>query len=291
MNTDHSEKSYYFTARLANNIWFSCLLIFAILLTRQIFLMLFNGHVSTIELSQFLAALMLSISWLSFKPAENISNLRSNADSSIFHFQNELYSETTKLRMIELQRYHMISQEYIFPFSYLCQIYHLLNLKHLESVHSFSLNNLKIIKVSEFKPTASGGLIKFQTALESPLNSLRIWRQSLVEVDLILHTPYTVELNIPAYNDKRIIVIFNILPLEKGEHKLLIDIYSNLAWPKPVLQLLLHLASCVTVFEDLPYLRKLAAKNLERLVCSNNISDHDTMRLFKRFAELYGAGA
>ena len=113
----------------------------------------------------------------------------------------------------------MISQEYILPFPYLCQIYHLLNLKHLETVHNFSLNNLKIFQISHFQPTSTGGIIKFQTILDSPANPLRIWRQPIVEVDLILHTPYTVELSIPVYNNKRIIVLFILI------YK--IDVYRN----------------------------------------------------------------
>jgi hypothetical protein len=191
--------------------------------------------------------------------------------------------------MLELQDQHMISQEYILPFPYICQIYHLLNLKHLETIHNFSLNNLKVIGVSQLQPTPIGGMVKFQTVLDSPVNALRIWRQPIVEVGLILHNPYTVELCIPVYNDKYIIVIFNVLPLSNNEHKFYIDIYSNLEWPKPLLQILLHFASCLTLFEDLPYLRKLAQINIYRLANLSRVSNHETMWLFKRFVELYGS--
>jgi hypothetical protein len=167
----------------------------------------------------------------------------------------------------------------------------LLNLKHLENVHSFSLNNLKIVKVTEFEPTAIGGQIKFQTILESPFNALRIWRQPIVEVILTLHTPYTVELNIPVYNDRRIIVMFHALPLNETEHKLFIEIYSDLNWPKPLLQILLHFASCLTLLEDLPYLRKLAQRNIHRLVNLSTLPAHETMLLYRRFVELHGANA
>jgi hypothetical protein len=184
----------------------------------------------------------------------------------------------------------MISQEYILPFPYLCQIYHLLNLKHLETVHSFSLNNLRVVNISYFQPTAIGGIIKFETLLDSPVNPLRIWRQPTVEVDLILHTPYTVELSIPVYNHKRIFVIFSALPLNQTEHQFFIDIYSDLDWPKPLLQVILHFASCLTIFEDLPYLRALADRNIERLFNLNLASNHESMLLFKRFVELYGTG-
>ncbi|WP_201027275.1 hypothetical protein, partial [Salmonella enterica] len=134
----------------------------------------------------------------------------------------------------------MIGQEYTLPFPYICQIYHLLNLKHLETIHKFSLNNLKVINVSHYQATNSGGIIKFQTVLDSPINPLRMWRQPIVEVDLILHNPYTVELSIPVYNEKRITVIFNALPLTETEHQFFINIYSDLKWPRPLLQIILH---------------------------------------------------
>lgn len=289
MNPHQPEEYSIFIAKLQNNIWLSCLLISTATIVSSIFTAWSDRCLSAVELSQLLAISVITASWLYFKPVEHVSDANSGANLSKLCSQGGPYLDTTRARMTELQNYHMISQEYVFPFPYLCQIYHLLNLKHLEEVHSFSLSNLKIIKVSNFVPTAIGGVMKFQTALESPLNTLRIWRQPLVEVDLILHTPYTIELNIPAYNDKRIIVIFNILPLKDAEHKLFIDIYSNLSWPKPILQTLLHLASCLTVVEDLPYLQKLAEKNLDRVVRLSRIPDHDTMQLFKRFAELYGS--
>jgi len=190
--------------------------------------------------------------------------------------------------MLQLEKYHLISQEYLLPIPYLCQIYHLLNLKHLESIHSLSLNGLKIIDVSQFEKTAIGGVIRFQTVLESPLNLLRIWRQPIVEVELTLHTPYTVELSIPIYGNKNITVIFNILPMSDNDHKLFIDIYSNVIFPRPLLQIVLHLASSLTLLEDLPYLRKLAKGKIHR---SSKVDQgsHHTMQLFERFAELYGS--
>jgi len=295
MNT-HPENSLLATAKLSNSIWYSSLITFLVIIISSAYVALSDHYLSLPEFSQLLTIAAIFTSWLFFKPFENISYISAN---NFLNFnqpesaspQHQIYTGITKSRMTELQAYHMISQEYIFPFPYLCQIYHLLNLKHLEEVHHFSLSNLKIINVSDFQPTTIGGAMKFQTILESSFNTLRIWRQPLVEVDLILHTPYTVELNIPAYNNKKIVVIFNVLPLNATEHKLFIDIYSNLSWPKPILQTILHFAACLTVFEDLPYLRKLAEKNLDRIVRRSRIPDHDTMQLFKRFAELYGSGA
>lgn len=296
MNT-RSEESLFSIARLLNTIWYFSLTLFFVIITSSIYVDLADSHLSSAEFSQLLATSTIFMSWLFFKPVEHVDQQRSRSFLKLHQYsdsmspQNQLYAGITKSRMAELQSYHMISQEYVFPFPYLCQIYHLLNLKHLEKVHHFSLSNLKIINVSDFRPTMIGGAMKFQTVLESSFNTLRIWRQPLVEVDLVLHTPYTVELNIPAYNNKRIVVIFNVLPLNAAEHKLFIDIYSNLSWPKPILQAILHLAACLTVFEDLPYLRKLAGKNLDRIVRRRRIPNHDTMQLFKRYSELYGSGA
>jgi hypothetical protein len=199
-------------------------------------------------------------------------------------------SQAIEARMTELKDDHLISQRYFFPFPYLCQIYHLLNLKHLENVHGFSLNNLEILKVSHFHSSEVGGTIRFQTILRSPFNILRLWRQPIVEVDLILHDPYTVELRIPIYRDKQVTVLFNVIPLQNRGHELFIDIYSSLSRFKPLLKLVFHFASCLTVWEDLPYIRKLAERNLKRLIELNKVSNHETMQLFKRFTELYGVG-
>lgn len=284
--------------KVMDRLWVSSIVILGVGIVVRALGAIADGHFSVVEISQLFLATVIFFSWLYFKPLESVKYVNPDHILPGCHTplkarssRDELYSSTTQTRMAELEDYHMISQEYIFPFPYLCQIYHLLNLKHLEDVHHFSLSNLKIVKVSEFQPTAIGGMMRFQTMLESPLNTLRVWRQPLVEVDLILHTPYTVELNIPAYNNKRVVVIFNVCPLTETEHKLQIDIYSNLEWPKPILQLLFHMASCLTVFEDLPYLRRLAERKLDRLLHPTRYPNHETMLLFRRFAELYGATA
>jgi hypothetical protein len=200
-----------------------------------------------------------------------------------------VYFHRTEARMLQLEKYHKISQEYILPIPYLCQVYHLLNLKHLELVHNLSLKGLKVGNVSQFEETTNGGSVKFKTTLNHSINILRMWRQPVVEAELTLHTPYTIELKVPVYRGRKIAIIFNMLPLGDNIHKLFIDIYSDLIFPKPILQLLLHCASCITLFEDLPYLHKLADSNLHRKVKSNKVSNCDTMKLFKRFVDLYGS--
>ncbi|HEY9695343.1 MAG TPA: hypothetical protein V6D15_24345 [Oculatellaceae cyanobacterium] len=252
-----------------------------------------DGYLSPVEILNLLTASFFFLSWLSLKPEPSLAT--DNVDTlteyipNLNSAQQGGYAEAVQARMLELHEYHMIRQEYLLPFPYLCQIYHLLNLKHLETIHGFSLNNLKVIQVSNVQPTTVGGMVKFQTVLDSPFNVLRIWRQPIVEVQLVLHTPYTVELNIPVYNNKRIVVIFNVIPLTETEHKFLIDIYSNIPCPKFFLQVILHFASCLTLFEDLPYLKKLAQTHKDRLVNSSKHSHQDTMWLFKRFVDLYGS--
>ncbi|WP_341524565.1 hypothetical protein WKK05_18175 [Nostoc sp. UHCC 0302] len=242
-----------------------------------------DGYLSPIEIFQLFTTFFFFISWLYLKPSESFSS------NDLEPSQYQEYLNRTQANKLKLKNRHMISQEYILPFPYLCQIYHLLSLKHLETVHSFSLNNLRIVSISHFQATDFGGTIKFQTLLDSPVNPLRIWRQPIVEVDLILHSPYTIELNIPVYDNKRIVVIFHAFPLNDMEHQFFIDIYSDLEWPKPILQIILHFASCLTLFEDLPYLRALAEKNIGRLFKLGKTSNHETALLFNRFVELYGS--
>ncbi|MDZ8184021.1 MAG: hypothetical protein RMX96_04055 [Nostoc sp. ChiSLP02] len=242
-----------------------------------------DGYVSSVEVFQLFTASFFFFSWIYLKPEESFTS----KDFTPSQYQE--YLSRIQAEKLKIKKLHMISQEYILPFPYICQIYHLLSLKHLETIHKFSLNNLKILSVSKFQNTNIGGIIKFQTILDSPANPLRIWRQPIVEVDLILHSPYTVELSIPVYNNKRIIVIFHVFPLSDSEHQFFIDIYSDLEWPKPLLQIILHFAACLTLFEDLPYLRTLAERKIERLFNSNRASTHETALLFKRFVELYGS--
>jgi hypothetical protein len=253
-----------------------------------------DNYVSYGELFRVVAIACVALVWIHIKwvweeqdSAEKIKN------KSIFSlFSNGLSIDEHQLnavdaRMHELRQHHAIRQLHVLPFPYISQIYHLLNLKHLESVHSFSLNNLKITQVSGTHSTRAGGSIKFDTVLSSPANVLNIWRQRQVEVELKLLSPYTVELNIPVYGSKRMIVIFNVIPIESNKHQFLIDIYSDLRWPKFLLSGILHIASLLTLYEDLPYLEKLSTKNLACLRRYAKSSSRETMWLFQRFVELY----
>ncbi|NJO78462.1 MAG: hypothetical protein HC827_08000 [Cyanobacteria bacterium RM1_2_2] len=292
-----STKTFSLT-KLRNNVWHFGILYGMFNVTNQSFEFLADGDLSAIELFRLFAVSLLLAGWVYLKPEVSLEfESLSAADISTLKYYklesieppHEAYLHKAEIRMLQLAKYHLISQEYVLPIPYLCQIYHLLNLKHLESIHSLSLNGLKIVKVSQFETTTIGGAIRFQTILNSPLNLLRIWRQPAVEVELILHTPYTIELSIPIYNGKNITVIFNVLPLSQNNHKLFIDIYCNVVFPKPLLQVLLHLASGLTLLEDLPYLRKLSEGKIHRSGKVGKGSYPETMQLFERFADLYGS--
>ncbi|HEY9764223.1 MAG TPA: hypothetical protein V6D07_16965 [Trichocoleus sp.] len=252
----------------------------------------FADHNLTItETSHLLLISVILFSWIFLKPEDtaSVSNLMALRNHNAFSSIPQQKAKTkTHSRMQELDNQFVTSQVHTLPFPYHCQIYHLLNLKHLEDIHSFSLGNLKIVEVSEFQPTQDGGRIKFKTILDSPLNVLRIWRDASVEVELILHNLYTVELRIPAYAGKEIAVIFNAIPIDETSHKLYIDMYSDLGWPKALLRFIFHMAAILTLLEDLPYLRKLAERNLQHLMAKQRVSRHTTMQLFDRFVDLYG---
>jgi hypothetical protein len=256
-----------FVNQLRYIIWLLGFAAWLFAVAERIFNVLTNPNPSSQEIIQALINCFFFFIWLFLKP-----------DNSL-HRCNQA--------PVDLRASHLISQEYILPFSYLCQVYHLLNLKHLETIHNFSLNNLKIDSITQIQKTSQGGAIKFKTSLNSPLNPLRIWRQMSVEVDLILHNLYTIELSIPIYSQKRMVVLFNVLPLTSNEHYFFIDIYGDLQWwLKPLMQILLHFAACLTLFEDLPYLHALSERNIEKLFLLNKSSKYETMYLYNRYVEI-----
>jgi hypothetical protein len=100
------------------------------------------------------------VCWFYLKPEEDwinsgLEQLQTYQHQSTTSYQDKTYLVAAQTRMKELQDYHQISQRYVLPFPYICQIYHLLNLKHLENVHSFSLSNLRVVGVNEVRPSNS----------------------------------------------------------------------------------------------------------------------------------------
>lgn len=154
------------TTKLRNSAWSFGILLWLLMITNGGVTSFADGYLSATELSHLVIASCLFVGWLYLKPENSASRGSISSplqghqlDSS--SYQDNGYHCAVQARMLELQEQHLISQEYVLPFPYLCQLHHLLDLKHLEDVHDFSLNNLKVIKVNYFQPTAMGGMIKF----------------------------------------------------------------------------------------------------------------------------------
>lgn len=304
--SDQQESETDLTTKLRQAIWWMGISAWLFSLADRSIAALSDGHFVWNEGLTVFAIAFLFLSWLSLRPQQtsdrsaNYTDIAAQVDVP-FNFQPaNIHTEITRERMAELHPYHLISQSYILPFPYLAQIYHLLNLKHLETIHSFSLNNLRVLSVSSLEKTEQGGIVRFQTTLDSAWNVLRIWRQMIVEVQLTLHTPYTVELTIPVYGNKAITVIFNTIPLSHTAHQFSVDIYSNLQWYKPIIKALLHFSTILTLLEDIPYLEALTRRvqylgrseklSQERVQerSAHKSSNHEMMWLFNRFVGLYG---
>jgi hypothetical protein len=208
----------------------------------------------TTHISHCLIALVILLGWIAIGLAEEPPDL---ADLEAVDWVRPTALEAN-LNCIAKQGYRL-------PYPYLCQIYHLLNVKHLENVHRFSLGNLKVSQISYLNQTPSGGQIRFKTMLNSPLNVLRLWRDRSVEVDLTIHSPHQIELKVPAYGEKHVRVLFSVIPLSDEEHYLTIHMFSDLAWPRELLKAVLIMASSLTLLEDLPYLSHLAKRDYHRL--------------------------
>jgi hypothetical protein len=282
--------SSYLIYVLRNILWLLGIPLCLVGVVYQEFHALEDGYVGNLEFLLTVITLLVLISWIALKP--NLTGYKVLEATDInfeLYYQNQDYALVTKARMVELKRHHIVSQLHILPFPYLSQIYHLLNLKHLETVHSNSLGRLKVTDIQDFQSTPLGGSVKFRTTISSPFNVLNIWRKSTIDVRLTLHNPYTIELNIPVYGNKKMIVLFKVFPFDSKTHKFWVDIYTDLPYPKFLLRSILHFASIFTIYEDIPYLEKLSSKELDSKVDSNSISSHITMCLFKRFVNLYGS--
>jgi len=70
-------------------------------------------------------------------------------------------------------------------------------------------------------------------------------------------------------------------PLSSTEHKLFIDIYSNLEGPNQVIANPLTFCFLFDPLWRFAHLRKLAARGIDRLVKLNMVSNHQTMWLLE----------
>ncbi|WP_156119797.1 hypothetical protein [Leptolyngbya sp. KIOST-1] len=233
-----------------------------------------NAH----DISYCMIGLIILMAWVCIGLAEDRSESEGLPGTQLVQTQTIPFDSTC-----------IAQQSYRLPFPSLCQIYHLLNLKHLEDVHRFSLGNLKVIKVSHFQETQAGGHLRFKTVLDSPFNVLRLWRDPSVDVDLTIHSPHQIELKVPAYGQKFIRVLFNVIPVNSEEHYLCIQMFSDLRWPKELLKAILLLAASLTLLEDLPYLQHLAKRNYKQMVKQpqRRRNPSQAMQLFHRYVDLY----
>jgi hypothetical protein len=92
-----------------------------------------------------------------------------------------------------------------------------------------------------------------------------------------------------VYSGRQMIILFNVFPLNQMAHEFSVDIYTDLPYPKFLLRAVLHLASIFTLYEDLPYLKKLSRRGADGLLALKRASDHKSMWLFNRFVNLYGS--
>ncbi|MGG6241629.1 hypothetical protein ACQ4N7_23645 [Nodosilinea sp. AN01ver1] len=235
-----------------------------------------NAH----DLSYCLIGLMILMAWICIGLAEDKSELAEIKATELVEAETLPFDSNC-----------VAQQSYRLPFPYICQIYHLLNLKHLEDIHRFSLGNLKVIKVSQLRETKAGGQLRFKTVLDSPFNVLRLWRDPSVDVDLTIHSPHQIELKVPAYRQKFIRVLFSVIPLNSEEHYLCIQMFSDLKWPRELLKAILLLAASLTLLEDLPYLRHLAKRHPKQWTNqrSKKKSVNPAMQLFHRYVDLYNS--
>lgn len=236
--------------------------------------------IATTDLSYCLIALVLLLGWVFIGTAKE--PVAPVPNTTITHKVSANLAKTLGNKECVAQK------TYRLPYPFICQIYHLLNLKHLEDIHRFSLGNLKVLDVSYFRKTKAGGQLRFKTMLDSPLNVLRMWRSPTVDVDLIIHSPHQIELKVPTYRNKYIQVLFSVIPLGAQEHQLFIQMFCDLRWPREFLRVILLLASSLTLLEDLPYLRQLAKRNpatYQKLADTNPACE--TMQLYYRYIDLY----
>jgi hypothetical protein len=182
-----------------------------------------------------------------------------------------------------LEPYHILSKEWTLPFSHWVQLYHLMNISHLEHVHEDTLNNLAIGDVVDTIETQNGGIITFITNIKPSLISLFRKPQNIVSLELL--SPFTISLTIPQSPDIQTTVLFNTLPIREDKHVLFVDIYSNLEIPKSILKPAMQLATSLTVMEDIPYYENLAKQDIRNVI--RRTKDNPEMYLYKRYSQLY----
>jgi hypothetical protein len=238
-----------------------------------------SAGINPTDVSYCLISLVLLLAWICIGGADTSPNLSESGVETDWMPDQSLLPTSNCIAQ----------QSYRLPFPYLCQIYHLLNLKHLEDIHRFSLGNLKVLKISHFQKTQAGGRVRFKTVLDSPFNILRLWREPSVDVDLTIHSPHQIELKVPVYQQKCIHVLFSVVPISAEEHQFSVHMFTDLQWPREFLKAIMLIAASLTLLEDLPYLQSLAKRNYGGLTRHTQERKHppQAMQLFQRYVDLY----
>ena len=194
-------------------------------------------------------------------------------------------------RIQSLEHNHIMQLEKNLDFNWLVQIYHLMNVNHLEVFHNVSLNGLSVEEIIDFRPTNVGGTISFKTISKSALGFIRLFRGKESVVKLTMHSALTIELNLEVGDNKTYTVLFNVLPLSANRHKLFVDIYGtkkpNIA-SKTILGLVLKIASLITINEDMDYYEKLGKRDLANIIAYDRTQTPNKSSLIHRFFQVYG---
>lgn len=266
-----------------------------------------DGYLSAMEVIQLFTASLLFASWLFLNPENLVDNhdvIELEADYGITHALN---SESNQKYMINKE--HFLSKDYILPGSYWTNMFHTLNPLHLNHVHKITQNGIKVTEVTQYRETEMGGILTFASVMDQipglitdiqkiikyiPIINLLnkyidMLRRPAFTSQLILHSPYTTELYIPA--DKYYTsIVFYVHPIEQNKCQLFIDFYSNLPIPKICKYILFQIITPIVVWEDKVYLLKLSQKDPEFFTkIRRKVPDNHFLRLSQRFIELYGS--
>lgn len=203
---------------------------------------------------------------------------------------------------------HFFSTSYDLPGSYWANMFHLLNPMHENSIHTFTLDGIKVERVIDYRETMYGGEQTLLSVLTKPSNIQRlcrrmdkdpllkhvskyinVLRRDSFQSKSILHGPYTVEQRIQLTESSYTSILFTLSPLGPDKCRLFIDFYSNFNVPHKLKWFLFHLITPVVVWEDRKYMRYLASKGefffgkVRREVPATHF-----LKLHQRFLELYG---
>lgn len=123
-----SPKASLIVTKLRGGIWNFGIFSWTFAISDWSFVFFADSNLSTSNLAQLFLISLLFIAWIYLKPenletesliAENISTLKYYKLSSSTP-QHKAYRRKTEARMLQLEKYHLITQEYFLAIPYLC---------------------------------------------------------------------------------------------------------------------------------------------------------------------------